>query len=307
MRRLTSRPRFRGDRFRGFRITGLDSFDVKALVDAISEVFMASAFSCEVAWASDAGGRFPYFTMAAFSIPFRRLRIHFAVSQNQVTDFGRIEPNRRRASGKAQVMSLGKAVRCVSSVAAILAILAAPSRIAGPQTPDEVTLIEAKRLAWLNNWAGAAELLDQLERSHLRPIDEATALFSRAAHIRGNIEAMSLPTAAAEIASMLDREAIRRDPLLHLQLLSIKGDIEFQYNLHAALTTWQEAKRLATDVDSAEWKARVDGELGAIAFLNGEIYAALRLVSGALLKAEFAGDVASQIRYRTALAAYRRT
>ncbi|MEZ5399230.1 MAG: CHAT domain-containing tetratricopeptide repeat protein [Bryobacteraceae bacterium] len=263
------------------RFTDLNSFDLKAMVEAIQ--------------------RSPFFMLAAFSISSRRLRIHFAVSQNQGTDFGRIEPNRRRASRKARVLSLGKAVRCVPSVAAILVILVAPSRIAGPETPDEATLIEAKRLAWLNNWAGAAELLGQLERSHLRPIDEATVLFSRAAQIRGNIEALSLPAAAAEIASMLDREAIRRDPQLHLQLLSIKGDIEFQYDLRSAETTWEDAQQLAAAVDSAEWKARAEGELGAIAFLNGEIFAAVRLVSGALLKAELAGDVAAQIRYRTAL------
>jgi CHAT domain-containing protein/tetratricopeptide (TPR) repeat protein len=284
-----------------FRITDLNAFDLKAVVNAIQQICMMPVSSHELACVSDPDGRFPFFMMAAFFMSRTHLRIHIAVSQNQGTDFGKIEPNRRRASRKTQVLSLGKAVRCVPSVAAILVILAAPSRIAGPQMPDEATLIEAKRLAWLNNWADAAELLDQLERSHLRPIDEATALFSRAAHIRGNIEAMSLPTAAAEVASMLDREAIRRDPQLHLQLLSIKGDIEFQYNLHSAQTTWEEAKRLAIDVDSDEWNARADGELGAIAFLNGEIYAALRLVSGALLKAEFAGDVASQIRYRTAL------
>jgi len=42
------------------------------------------------------------------------------------------------------------------------------------------------------------------------------------------------------------------------------------------------------------WKARAEGELGTIAFLNGEIFTATKLVTGAALKAELSGDIASK-------------
>jgi len=184
---------------------------------------------------------------------------------------------------------------------AILLFMAAPRLSVGPQTPREDTLHEAKRLAWLNNWTEAAQVLDQFERSGHKPDDEATALFARAVHIRGNIESMSLPKAADEVTAMLASGPAQNDFDLRIQLLAIKGDIEFQYSLPAAQKTWDEAAQLASSRGSGPWKARAEGELGTIAFLNGEIFTATKLVTGAALKAELSGDIASQIRYLTAL------
>ena len=186
-------------------------------------------------------------------------------------------------------------------IAAGFLLLAVPRPTAGPETARQSTLQEAKHLAWLNNWTEAAVAFDRLESSGLMPGDEATALFSRAAHIRGNIEGMSLPAAADEVASMLASGTAQNDSELRLELLAIKGDIEFQYSLPAAQASWEEARHLASSRGSGRWQARAEGELGTIAFLNGEILAALKLVSGALLKADLSGDVAAQIRYRTAL------
>ena len=187
------------------------------------------------------------------------------------------------------------------SMMAILLFMAAPRLSVGPQTPREDTLHEAKRLAWLNNWTEAAQVLEQFERSGHKPNDEATALFARAVHIRGNIESMSLPKAADEVTAMLASGPAQNDFDLRIQLLAIKGDIEFQYSLPAAQKTWDEAAQLASSRGSGPWKARAEGELGTIAFLNGEIFTATKLVTGAALKAELSGDIASQIRYLTAL------
>src|SRR5712691_11346331 len=179
--------------------------------------------------------------------------------------------------------------------------MTAPRLSVGRATPREDTLREAKRLVWLNNWTEAAQVPEQLERSGLKPDDEATALFSRAVHIRGNIESMSLPKAADEVTSMLSSGPAQNDFDLRIQLLAIKGDIEFQYSLPAAQKTWDEAAQLASSRGSGPWKARAEGELGTIAFLNGEIFTATKLVTSASVKAELSGDVAAQIRYRTAL------
>jgi CHAT domain-containing protein len=194
-----------------------------------------------------------------------------------------------------------KSPRWLYSAVVVILFLAAPPPTADPQTPLEATIRKAKHLAWLNNWAEAARVLDQLDRHGLGPLDEETALFARAAQVRGNIERLSLPAAADEVTSMLDSNAAKANSELRLYLLSIKGDIEFQYDLPAAQKTWEEARQLASGVGRSQWKARAEGELGTIAFLNGEIYSAVSLVSRALLKAEVSRDVAAQIRYRTAL------
>ena len=206
-----------------------------------------------------------------------------------------------RLVGRKFAMLYRHGDRRLSWIAAACLLLAAPHPSADPQTPQEAVLNEARQLAWLNNWTEAAAVLARLDASGLMPKDQATILFSRAARIRGNIECMALPAAAEQIAAMLASGPAQTDSELRLELLAIKGDIEFQYSLSAAQATWEEALKLASSQGAGRWKARAEGELGTIAFLNGHILAALKLVSGALLKAELSGDVAAQIRYRTAL------
>lgn len=160
---------------------------------------------------------------------------------------------------------------------------------------------EVRRLVWLNNWADAARLLDQMRSTGQVASDENTTTFARAVYIRGNIESIPLPEAATEIDRLLELKSARTDAELRIQLLAIKADIEFQYDLAASEKNWVEARTASIAAKLPVWTSRADGELGTIDFLNGQIFRAVRRVSKALLNAEFNGDVASQIRYRTAL------
>ena len=56
--------------------------------------------------------------------------------------------------------------------------------------------------------------------------DDRTTLFSKAVEIRGNIEALPLPSAAEDLAKMLSSGAAQGDPELRLQVLAMKGDID---------------------------------------------------------------------------------
>ncbi len=125
-------------------------------------------------------------------------------------------------------------------------------------------------------------------------------LLSAAVGIRGNVESLSLPSAAGELA-ILATEAVRVDPELRIQILAMKGDVEFQYDLPAAESTWSEIRRLATATGQDSWRARAEGELGCIAFLNGEVYTALKRVVAAFLKAELSNDIAAKMKTLTAL------
>lgn len=196
---------------------------------------------------------------------------------------------------------LGILPRVPSSVVALVVFLAGPPPSAGPQIPREDSLQHAKQLAWLNNWAGDARVLDRLKRSGRLGCDEATMLFSGAVKIRGNIEALSLPAAAKELAAMLSSDVVRRDSELRLEILAMKGDVEFQYDIPAAEKTWTEVRQLASSFAFGTWEARAAGELGSISFLNGEVFTALKMVAKAYLKAEMYGDVAAQMKQLTAL------
>jgi CHAT domain-containing protein len=131
--------------------------------------------------------------------------------------------------------------------------------------------------------------------------DKATRVFSRAVEIRGNIESLPLPSAAKELASMLETGATRDDAELRLLILAMKGEIEFQYDLPAAEKTWTEVGRLASAMGQTGWEARSGGELGCIAFLNGEVFTALKRVATAYFRAEFSNDVAERMKTLTAL------
>jgi CHAT domain-containing protein len=88
---------------------------------------------------------------------------------------------------------------------------------------------------------------------------------------------------------------------LHLQILAMKGDIEFQYDLAAAERTWTEVASIAKAAGRYAWEGRATGELGCVAFLNGEPKTALKRVVTAYVKAEISNDVAQKIKTLTAL------
>jgi hypothetical protein len=69
---------------------------------------------------------------------------------------------------------------------------------------------------------------------------------------------MSLPKAADEVTSMLASDPAQQIFDLRIQLLAIKGDIEFQYSLPAAQKTWEEAAQLASSRGNDLLKARAE-------------------------------------------------
>lgn len=185
-------------------------------------------------------------------------------------------------------------------VAVILSLPERPS-VGSHTALQRDPLAEVRRLAWLNNWIDAAGVLKQLEAEDGLPDQEPIRTFASAVRIRGNIESLPLPAAASDVENLLNTNSGRTIIDLRLQLLAIKGDIEFQYDLLAAQKDWEQVKEIAESHGMSAWASRAEGELGTIDFLNGQIYRAVRRVSRALLKAELSHDVAAQIRYRTAL------
>jgi tetratricopeptide (TPR) repeat protein len=188
-----------------------------------------------------------------------------------------------------------------AAVASLLFSVAAqrPSTVRRISAGD--SLARAKHFAWLNNWSAAARVLERLKQSGRLEATDAAQILSRAVEIRGNIESLPLPSAAKDLDAMLTTETVSTDAELRLQILAMKGDVEFQYDLTAAERTWAEVGRLAAVTDQVAWRSRAEGELGCIAFLNGEVYTALKRVVAAYLKAEVSNDVAAKVKTLTAL------
>jgi CHAT domain-containing protein/tetratricopeptide (TPR) repeat protein len=198
-------------------------------------------------------------------------------------------------------LAKGAFVALTAGVLALTIAFAIVHRRAASSVPDSDTIDYVKHLVWLNNWADAAERLALMESRSALPRDQKTAIFCAAVKLRGRVESGRLGEVAQQLRALLATPEASADADLRLLVLSALGDVLFQYNLQEAESTWETARTLADQTGNSTWRARADGELGTIAFLNGHVLRAVRLVSSAALRAETNGDLASQIRYSTAL------
>jgi CHAT domain-containing protein len=191
------------------------------------------------------------------------------------------------------------AFAALSSVA-LVAVVGVQRQSSQP-LPDSKSFEYVQRLIWLNNWAEAADALQLLEARSLVPGDARSQILRSAVKLRGHVESGQMQSAAAELRKLLDKPEAKSDVGLRLMVMSALGDVLFQYDLQAAEGVWRTVYETAERAGDSRWKSRSEGELGAIAFLNGDMKRAALLVASTALRAETNGDVASQIKSSTAL------
>ena len=95
----------------------------------------------------------------------------------------------------------------------------------------------------------------------------------------------------------LQNPIVRADKHLRLRCLLAKGYTDIEIDYRATERDWLEAQGLANDLGETQWATRASGELGLIAFLEGNPGRAARLLGSALLSTTASGDTAGQIRF----------
>ncbi|MFZ0759584.1 MAG: hypothetical protein WAM69_06485, partial [Candidatus Sulfotelmatobacter sp.] len=98
------------------------------------------------------------------------------------------------------------------------------------------------------------------------------------------------------IQKELDQPATKADPELRLWCLVQKGYTDLEINAASAKRAWLEAQTLADSLGEKQWEARAEGELGIIAFLEGDSKRASTMVGDALLSTMASGDLGGQVR-----------
>jgi hypothetical protein len=148
----------------------------------------------------------------------------------------------------------GKGRYAIPVLAALLGYVALPRWYAHsiPQPRSDADAFH--RLVWLNNWIEAAALLERTS-----PRLAVDPLLAQAVLLRGNLEKIALPRAAAEIAAIIEKAGANGNPAVLIQLLAIKGDSEFQLDLSRAEATWIQVQTLAKKAGAPEWNARANG------------------------------------------------
>ncbi len=191
-------------------------------------------------------------------------------------------------------------IRLVRSAGFVLlaAALCYPASAQNTSDPEKL-LQEADRLAWLKAWTRAAPLYADAERLFVARGDQRNALYARINNLRGQLPRLAVPDVSQQLAEYLEDPIVQKDDHLRLRTLIIKGDTDVDLDPVLAEQSWREALELAKKLGDAPWANRAEGELGLLAFLQGDINTAVIKLGQALKVTQSNGDVASQVRWLT--------
>lgn len=81
------------------------------------------------------------------------------------------------------------------------------------------------------------------------------------------MQTLPLPDISEEIAAGLEIPSGQDRRELRLRSLTVKGDIDLQWDIREAQRDWQKVRQLARELGDGGWANRANGELGIVAFL----------------------------------------
>jgi len=158
-------------------------------------------------------------------------------------------------------------------------------------------LAEATRLYWLSNGPKAAPLFARAEKLFAAKGDSRNELYARVGRLRSQAETMSFVDLSRILNEQLQAPIARNDSRLRLWILIAKGYTDIELDYRVSKRDWLEAQDIAKSLGESQWVTRASGELGLIAFLEGNPGRAARLLGGALLSTMTNGDTAGQVRF----------
>ncbi len=164
-------------------------------------------------------------------------------------------------------------------------------------TDPQVLLAEADRLYWLNNGPKAAPLYAKAESLFANRGDTRNELYAKIGRLRSEAETMSFVDLSRFLNDQLQNPIMRNDPRLRLWCLTAKGYTDIEIDYRAEKQDWLEAQQIAQSLGDDRLATRASGELGVIAFLEGNSGRAAKLLGGALVSTMTNGDKGGQIRF----------
>src|SRR5580692_2028670 len=166
-------------------------------------------------------------------------------------------------------------------------------RSADPQ----VLLKSADRFYFLNNGPAAEPLYGRAEKLFSERGDARNELHAKIGQLRSEAETMSFVDLSRFLNEQLQNPIVQADKKLRLWCLIAKGYTDIEIDYRASKRDWLEAQDISKSLGESQWVTRASGELGLIAFLEGNPGRAARLLGGAVLSTMTNGDTAGQIRF----------
>jgi CHAT domain-containing protein len=164
-------------------------------------------------------------------------------------------------------------------------------------TNAPLILAAADRFYWLNNGPAAAPLYARAEQLFSANSEKRNKLHAHIGRLRSEAETMSFVDLSRYLGEELQTPMLKQEKELRLWCLIAKGYTDIEIDYRATKRDWLEARDLAKGLGQDQWVTRADGELGLVAFLEGNPGRAARLLGGALLSTMASGDVGGQIRF----------
>ena len=161
----------------------------------------------------------------------------------------------------------------------------------------QVLLAAADHFYFLNNGPAAAPLYARAEELFSERGDERNELHAKVGRFRSEAETMSFVDLSRFLNEQLQNPIVQGDKRLRLWCLIAKGYTDIEIDYRATKRDWLEAQEIANLLGERQWATRASGELGLVAFLEGNPGRAARLLGGALLSTMATGDTGGQIRF----------
>jgi CHAT domain-containing protein/tetratricopeptide (TPR) repeat protein len=182
---------------------------------------------------------------------------------------------------------------------ALLACSLAANALAQGTADPQKLLAEADRLAWLRAWTRAEPLYSQARAAFITAGDKRNALYAEVSRLRGQLPTLPVPEVSDRLAAYLDDPIAVGDERLRLRVLIIKGETDEDLDPVLSQRSWSEALAIAEKLADAGWANRARGELGLVAFLQGDTNTAIVNLGQAIKVAESNGDTSSVVRWLT--------
>ncbi|HXH23968.1 MAG TPA: CHAT domain-containing protein [Vicinamibacterales bacterium] len=117
--------------------------------------------------------------------------------------------------------------------------------------------------------------------------------------LRGRLPTLAVPEVSERLSEFLDNPLVQSDDRLRLRVLIIKGETDEDLDPSLSQRSWTEALALAQKLNEPAWANRARGELGLVAFLQGDTNTAVVNLGQAIKVAEANGDTSSLVRWLT--------
>lgn len=170
-----------------------------------------------------------------------------------------------------------------------------PNQLVAIDSPAEL-LTEANHLSGVGNWYAAGPLYSAAEARFHAAHESLLEIHAHLGRVRSEATRVPLDKTLARLSKELNRRAVANDRQLQMWGSALMASIQIDSDSKKAKGEWAACLQAANALGKLQWAARARGELGVIAFLEGNTAKAVNLLGGSILSAYRSGDRGSQIR-----------